>query len=48
MPTYLIQAFTDFLTTPLDTKLQQHLDIEANNRVVELFHHVAATVGSAE
>ena len=40
-----IQAFTYFLTTPLDPKLQQHIIyIEANNSVVELFHRVAPTV----
>ncbi|MDJ0798311.1 MAG: phenylacetate--CoA ligase family protein [Calothrix sp. MO_167.B12] len=40
----VIQAFTNFLTTPLDTRLQQHLHTKATDNAVALFHHVAATV----
>ncbi|WP_088243576.1 phenylacetate--CoA ligase family protein [Calothrix rhizosoleniae] len=40
----VMKAFTDFLTTPLNTQLQQHLQTKASDRIVELFHHVAATV----
>jgi phenylacetate-CoA ligase len=43
-PQRVIQALTDFLTTPLDTQLQQHLQIPATDNVVTLFHQVATTV----
>ena len=40
----VIQTFNNFLTTPLDAQLQQHLSTKASDRVVQLFHHVARTV----
>jgi phenylacetate-CoA ligase len=38
-----ITAFSNFLYTPLETKLQQHISTEAS-AVVSLFHDMAATV----
>jgi len=40
----VIQTFNNFLSTPLDAQLQQHLSAKVSDRVVELFHHVAGTV----
>lgn len=39
-----LQAFQDFLTTPLETKLEQHLHTSPQANVLELFQSVAATV----
>jgi phenylacetate-CoA ligase len=41
---YAERAFSNFLHTPLDTKLQQHLKIEPAIAALELFHNVAANV----
>lgn len=41
---YAIQAFSTFLHTPLETKLQQHLKTEPAIAALQLFHNVAATV----
>ena len=38
-----ITAFQEFLTTPLETLLQQHLNTDTST-VVALFHYMAATV----
>jgi phenylacetate-CoA ligase len=39
-----IEAFTDFLHTPLDTTLQRHLKTPTESAALALFHQVAATV----
>ncbi|OUL22786.1 phenylacetate--CoA ligase [Nostoc sp. RF31YmG] len=39
-----ITAFGDFLSTPLDTLLQQHLETPTQSAVLALFHDVAANV----
>jgi phenylacetate-CoA ligase len=39
-----LKAFQDFLTIPLETKLEQHLHTSAQTKVLELFQEVAATV----
>ncbi len=41
---YAEKAFSTFLHTPLETKLQQHLQIEPAIAALELFHNVAANV----
>jgi phenylacetate-CoA ligase len=41
---YAEQAFSNFLHTPLETKLQQHLHTEPAIAALELFHNVAANV----
>ncbi|BAZ33242.1 hypothetical protein NIES4074_57520 [Cylindrospermum sp. NIES-4074] len=39
-----ITAFTDFLSTPLEQRLERHLHTESASAVIELFQDVAATV----
>ena len=39
-----ITAFQEFLTTPLETLLQQHLNTDTSAAALTLFHHMAATV----
>ncbi len=39
-----LQAFQEFLTTPLETRLNQHQHTSAQSNVLALFHDVAATV----
>jgi len=39
-----VKAFTDFLHTPLETLLQQHLNTDTSAAARALFHQVAATV----
>ncbi len=39
-----LKAFQDFLTIPLETKLEQHLHTSPQSKVLELFQEVAATV----
>ncbi len=39
-----LKAFQYFLTTPLKTKLEQHLHTSAQDNVLKLFQEVAATV----
>ena len=39
-----IREFTDFLQTPLETFVQQHLKTPASTAALALFHEVAATV----
>ncbi|MBD6616987.1 phenylacetate--CoA ligase family protein [Komarekiella sp. 'clone 1'] len=39
-----IRAFEDFLSTPLETLLQQHLDTPNESAALSLFHDVAANV----
>lgn len=39
-----IKAFQEFLTTPLETRLQQHLNSNNESALVALFHDVVATV----
>jgi phenylacetate-CoA ligase len=39
-----IEAFQEFLNTPLETLIQQHLETDAWGAALELFHDVAATV----
>ncbi len=39
-----LKAFQDFLTIPLETKLEQHLYSSPQAKVLELFQEVAATV----
>lgn len=39
-----LKAFQDFLTIPLETKLEQHLHTSSQAKVLELFQEVAATV----
>ncbi|MBD2197369.1 MULTISPECIES: phenylacetate--CoA ligase family protein [Calothrix] len=39
-----ITAFGDFVSTPLDTLLQQHLETPTESAVLALFHDVAANV----
>ncbi|MDJ0734735.1 MAG: phenylacetate--CoA ligase family protein [Nostocaceae cyanobacterium] len=39
-----IKAFTDFLNTPLENLLQNHLNIKIESIILNLFHDVATTV----
>jgi phenylacetate-CoA ligase len=39
-----LKAFTDFLNTPLDDLLQQHLNSNSHTTILALFHDVAANV----
>ncbi|MBW4592803.1 MAG: phenylacetate--CoA ligase family protein [Brasilonema angustatum HA4187-MV1] len=39
-----IKAFTDFLQTPLDTLLQQHINTDTSAAALALFHDMAASV----
>jgi phenylacetate-CoA ligase len=41
---YAQQAFSDFINTPLDTRLQQHSDIKPTEAALKLFSNVAVTV----
>jgi phenylacetate-CoA ligase len=41
---YAEHAFTNFLYSPLDTRLQQHCNVEPAAAALELFYNVAATV----
>jgi phenylacetate-CoA ligase len=42
--TQILQAWQSFLTTPLETKLQQHLQVDPEAAILAHFHQVAATV----
>ncbi len=42
--TRAIQAFEDFVSTPLETLLQQHLNIPSQSTALNLFYDVAANV----
>jgi len=39
-----VEAWQTFLTTPLASLLQQHIEAEPEKAILHLFHHVAATV----
>jgi phenylacetate-CoA ligase len=39
-----VQAFTDFVHTPLEKLLQRHLNTQSESAALALFHEVAATV----
>ncbi len=39
-----LKAFQDFLTIPVETKLEQHLHTSPQANILKLFHEVAATV----
>ncbi len=39
-----IKAYTDFLNTPLDTLIQEHLNTKAEDSAMSLFHDIATSV----